>query len=58
VGKFSFAENALADNGRAVIEAIVRARPSGAKGTFIESATLSGTFTPGIRVDVNPFLQN
>jgi large subunit ribosomal protein L1 len=58
VGKFSFAENALTDNGRAVIEAIVRARPSGAKGTFIESATLSGTFTPGIRVDVNPFLQN
>jgi large subunit ribosomal protein L1 len=55
-GKFSFAENLLAENGKAVIEALVRARPSGAKGRFIESATLSATFSPGIRVDINPFL--
>ena len=43
-------------NGRAVIEAIIRSRPATAKGRFIESCTLSSTFSPGIRIDIAPFL--
>src|SRR5450755_121741 len=43
VGKFSFAENALVENGTAVIDAVVRARPSTAKGMFVENVTLSAT---------------
>ena len=40
VGKFSFAENQLVENGTAVIEAVVRARPATAKGRFVEGMTL------------------
>jgi len=48
VGKFSFAENALVENGTAVIEAVVRARPATAKGRYLEGMTLSATMSPGI----------
>src|SRR5450432_1809814 len=48
-GKFSFPTEAIEANGRAVIEAIVRSRPPSAKGRFIETVTLSATFSPGIR---------
>ena len=55
-GKFSFKPEDLEANGRAVIEAIVRSRPSSAKGRFIETVTLSSTYSPGIRIDIAPFL--
>ena len=55
-GKFSFPAEAIEANGRAVIEAIVRSRPPAAKGRFIETVTLSSTFSPGIRIDIGPFL--
>jgi large subunit ribosomal protein L1 len=55
-GKFSFAQADIEANGRAVIEAIVRSRPATAKGRFIETVTLSSTYSPGIRVDITPFL--
>ena len=55
-GKFSFTSEDLEANGRAVIEAIVRSRPASAKGRFIETVTLSSTYSPGIRVDIAPFL--
>lgn len=58
VGKFSFAEDALLENGSAVIDAIVKARPATAKGTFVESITLAATMTPGVSVDPAPFLKN
>lgn len=58
VGKFSFAPDALADNGKAVIEAVVRSRPATAKGSFVESITLSATMLPGIKLDPAPFLKN
>ncbi len=57
VGKFSFAENQLVDNGTAVIEAVVRARPATAKGRFVDAMTLSATMTPGIHVDPSPYLK-
>jgi len=57
VGKFSFDLTALSENGAAVIEAVVKARPSTAKGTFIENVTLSATMLPGMRVDPTPYLK-
>jgi large subunit ribosomal protein L1 len=58
VGKFSFSEQALAENGSAVIDAIVKARPSGAKGRFVENIALAATMSPGITVDASPFLKS
>ncbi len=56
VGKISFAEDQLVENGTAVIEAVVRARPATAKGRFVEGLSLSATMSPGIMVDPSPYL--
>src|SRR5438552_18083817 len=56
VGKFSFEEKALVENGNAVIEAVVRARPATAKGHYLESVTISATMAPRVRVDPAPYL--
>jgi large subunit ribosomal protein L1 len=57
VGKFSFGADQLLDNGKAVIDAVVKARPSTAKGRFVDNITLSATMTPGVTVDASPFLK-
>jgi large subunit ribosomal protein L1 len=51
IGKASFEPQALLDNLLAVIDEIVRAKPSSAKGKYIVSATLTTTMGPGIRID-------
>ncbi|MEE9464664.1 MAG: 50S ribosomal protein L1 [Candidatus Neomarinimicrobiota bacterium] len=51
VGKASFTAEQIAENLRAVIEAILRARPTAAKGTYIKKITISTTMGPGIRID-------
>jgi large subunit ribosomal protein L1 len=56
VGKFSFAENQLVENGSAIIDAVVKARPATAKGRFLEGLTLSATMSPGLRIDPSPYL--
>jgi large subunit ribosomal protein L1 len=56
VGKFSFEEKALVENGNAVIEAVMRARPPTAKGHYLESVTVSATMSPGVRIDPAPYL--
>src|SRR4051812_15405432 len=56
VGKFSFEEKALVENGTAVIDAVVKARPATAKGRYLESVTLSATMSPGIHLDPSPYL--
>jgi len=56
IGKFSFEENALVENGKAVIEAVVRARPATAKGRYLETVTISATMSPGVHVDPAPYL--
>jgi large subunit ribosomal protein L1 len=58
VGKFSFAENQLVENGTAIIEAVVKARPASTKGRFVEGMTLSATMSPGLRVDPSPYLKS
>ncbi len=56
VGKSSFEEKALAENALAIINALVKAKPSTAKGTYLRSITLSSTMGPGVRVDPAPFM--
>jgi large subunit ribosomal protein L1 len=51
-GKLSFSEDALMSNITSVVDAVVRARPSGAKGTYVKSVVLSSTMSPSIRLDV------
>jgi large subunit ribosomal protein L1 len=52
IGKASFGEDALAANVRAFVTAINRAKPSGAKGTFIKKVAISSTMGPGIKLDI------
>lgn len=52
IGKASFGEDALAENVRAFVIAINRARPSGAKGTYIKKVSISSTMGPGIKLDI------
>jgi large subunit ribosomal protein L1 len=52
VGKKSFEDNKLVDNLTAVIDAIEKAKPSGAKGQFIKSASVSTTMGPGVKLDL------
>jgi large subunit ribosomal protein L1 len=52
VGKKSFPADRLSANANAILEALVKAKPSGAKGQYLRSITVSTTMGPGIRVDV------
>ena len=52
IGKASFGEAQLVENSRAFVEAIQRARPTGAKGTYVKKVAVSSTMGPGVRVDV------
>jgi large subunit ribosomal protein L1 len=56
VGKVSFSEDKLMDNLTAVVEAIVKAKPSGAKGQYIKTASLNTTIGAGIKLDLKPTL--
>jgi large subunit ribosomal protein L1 len=51
IGKVSFSEEQLAGNLRTFMETVLKAKPSAAKGTYIRSATVSGTMGPGIKLD-------
>lgn len=51
IGKLSFDADALRENAEAVVKAIVKAKPSSAKGVYVQTFTLSATMTPGIRLD-------
>ncbi len=56
VGKVSFNEGNLEENVKTFLRAIVAAKPSGAKGIFVRSITLTTTMGPGIHLDVNKTL--
>src|SRR6266481_1697974 len=55
VGKLSFEGKAIEENAKAVINAVVHAKPPTAKGHFIETCTLSSTMSPPVRVDLKDF---
>jgi large subunit ribosomal protein L1 len=56
LGKVSFEDDKLMDNLTVVIEAVVKAKPSGAKGQYIKTASLTTTMGPGIKLDLKPTL--
>ena len=53
IGKVSFDEVKLLENARALADAVQKARPTGAKGTYMKGAAVSSTMGPGIRVEVS-----
>ncbi len=53
VGKVSFSEEALIENIKALTNAVVRAKPSGAKGAYLRKVAVSSTMGPGVKVEVN-----
>ncbi|HEX9767656.1 MAG TPA: 50S ribosomal protein L1 [Kiloniellales bacterium] len=52
VGKASFSDEALLENVKAFVDAVNRAKPSGAKGTYIQKVSLSSTMGPSVKVDI------
>ena len=55
VGKVSFTDEALQENFNALMDAIVKARPSAVKGQFLRSITLTSTMGPGVKLNVAKF---
>jgi len=53
IGKKSFSEQQLLENYLAVVEEIIRARPSAAKGKYVKTLTVSTTMGPGVAIDTN-----
>ena len=51
IGKASFTEDALLANVRALLDALNKAKPSGAKGTYVKKVSLSSTMGPGVKID-------
>ncbi|MPL98798.1 LSU ribosomal protein L1P [Rhodobacter sp. 140A] len=58
IGKVSFTEEALAQNVRAFVEAVSKAKPAGAKGTYLKKVSLSSTMGPGVTVDLSSATAN
>ncbi len=52
IGKASFDETALVENVRAFVDAVAKARPSGAKGSYMRKVSLTSTMGPGVTIDV------
>jgi large subunit ribosomal protein L1 len=57
VGKASFTEDALVENIRALADAVSKAKPTGAKGTYFKKIAVSSTMGPGVRVEPSSVLQ-
>ena len=53
IGKASFSETDLQENLRAFVDAIIKAKPSGAKGKFVKKLSVSSTMGPGLKIDLN-----
>ncbi len=53
LGKASFSEDALYENAKAFIDAIIKAKPAGAKGTYMKKISLSSTMGVGVKVDMS-----
>lgn len=55
VGKASFDAHKLAENAKAVIDALMKAKPSTAKGTYLNKIAISSTMSPSVKVDPTPY---
>ena len=58
IGKLSFQAAQLVENAKALLTAIVRARPSGAKGQWVRRVCLSSTMSPGLAIEMAPFIED
>ncbi len=58
VGKASFTEEQIAGNVKAFVDAVQKAKPSGAKGTFVKKVALSSTMGPGVRIEPSSVLSS
>jgi large subunit ribosomal protein L1 len=56
VGKVSFSEDQVLQNLGALVDAVVRAKPSGAKGQYIRTINIAATMGPGVSLDLQPTL--
>ena len=56
LGKASFTEEALAENFKALMDAIMKAKPSAVKGAYLKSITLTSTMGPGVKVNTSKFV--
>lgn len=52
VGKVSFEEAAIAENVKTFVNAVIKAKPTGAKGTYVKKVSLSSSMGPGLKIDV------
>jgi large subunit ribosomal protein L1 len=57
IGKVGFEPSALTENGRALIDAVLRSRPASAKGLFIQTITLTATMSPPLKLDVSKYIK-
>ena len=55
IGKASFTEDQLAENFQTLMDAIVKAKPSAAKGQYLKSVVIASTMGPGVKIDLNSF---
>lgn len=55
IGKARFSEKQLEENMSAVLDALIKAKPSTAKGTYLKKISVSATMGPGIRIDTTPY---
>ena len=55
VGKASFSAEQIADNYKALMDAVVKAKPSSAKGQYLKSVTIASTMGPGLKLNPNKF---
>jgi large subunit ribosomal protein L1 len=53
IGKVSFDEDKLLENAKALADAVIRAKPTGAKGTYVKGVAISSTMGPGVKVDIS-----
>src|SRR5690349_19867231 len=53
IGKVSFDEDKLLENAKALADAVIRAKPTGAKGTYVRGVAVSSTMGPGVKVDIS-----
>ncbi len=58
IGKVSFTDDKLAENVRAFVDAVSKAKPSGAKGSYLKKVSLSSTMGPGVSLDLSSALGN
>jgi large subunit ribosomal protein L1 len=56
IGKASFSEDKLVENVRALADAVAKAKPAGAKGTYIQRVAVSSSQGPGVKVDTSTLL--